>query len=141
MGLVENIDFLHAYVFAVYTGNHCFFCFQCLISCHCVFFPLHYRGDSSSNSATVGERLLSTLLTEMDGLEEATVSTKSNRLCIQLDMAPSLFFVIIFKNPFQGILVLAATNRPYAIDAALMRPGRFDLVRFHIYNYTCNFFI
>ncbi|XP_033136393.1 cell division control protein 48 homolog B isoform X2 [Brassica rapa] len=57
------------------------------------------RGDEgSSNSSTVGERLLSTLLTEMDGLEEA-----------------------------KGILVLAATNRPYAIDAALMRPGRFDL--------------
>lgn len=32
------------------------------------------RGDeSSSNSSTVGERLLSTLLTEMDGLEEAKV--------------------------------------------------------------------
>ncbi|ESW25502.1 hypothetical protein PHAVU_003G041700 [Phaseolus vulgaris] len=57
------------------------------------------RGDSSSNGATVGERLLSTLLTEIDGLEEA-----------------------------KGILVLAATNRPYAIDAALMRPGRFDQV-------------
>lgn len=25
--------------------------------------------------------------------------------------------------------MLAATNRPFAIDAALMRPGRFDLVR------------
>lgn len=24
--------------------------------------------------------------------------------------------------------MLAATNRPHAIDAALMRPGRFDLV-------------
>ncbi|CAM8912852.1 unnamed protein product [Rhodiola kirilowii] len=57
------------------------------------------RGDSSSNSSIVGERLLSTLLTEMDGLEQA-----------------------------KGILVLAATNRPHAIDAALMRPGRFDLV-------------
>ncbi|GAA0154646.1 primary active transporter [Lithospermum erythrorhizon] len=57
------------------------------------------RGGSSSNSSTVGERLLSTLLTEMDGLEQA-----------------------------KGILVLAATNRPHAIDAALMRPGRFDLV-------------
>nr|VDD38356.1 unnamed protein product [Brassica oleracea] len=56
---------------------------------------------SSSNSSTVGERLLSTLLTEMDGLEEA-----------------------------KGMLVLAATNRPYAIDAALMRPGRFDLVMY-----------
>ncbi|CAN1319489.1 Cell division control protein 48 homolog B [Linum perenne] len=57
------------------------------------------RGDSSSNSSTVGERLLSTLLTEMDGLQQA-----------------------------KSILVLAATNRPQAIDAALMRPGRFDLV-------------
>ncbi|GKV20284.1 hypothetical protein SLEP1_g30436 [Rubroshorea leprosula] len=57
------------------------------------------RGGNSSNSTTVGERLLSTLLTEMDGLEEA-----------------------------KRILVLAATNRPHAIDAALMRPGRFDLV-------------
>nr|XP_023928521.1 cell division control protein 48 homolog B-like [Quercus suber] len=57
------------------------------------------RCGSSSSNITVGERLLSTLLTEMDGLEEA-----------------------------KGILVLAATNRPHAIDAALMRPGRFDLV-------------
>ncbi|WVZ86279.1 hypothetical protein U9M48_033085 [Paspalum notatum var. saurae] len=55
-------------------------------------------GNSSGN-VTVGERLLSTLLTEMDGLELAT-----------------------------GIMVLAATNRPHAIDAALMRPGRFDKV-------------
>uniref|UniRef100_A0A0E0H2Q9 AAA+ ATPase domain-containing protein n=1 Tax=Oryza nivara TaxID=4536 RepID=A0A0E0H2Q9_ORYNI len=54
-------------------------------------------GNSSGN-ATVGERLLSTLLTEMDGLELAT-----------------------------GIIVLAATNRPNAIDAALLRPGRFDM--------------
>ncbi|KAL7096839.1 hypothetical protein ACP275_10G105400 [Erythranthe tilingii] len=57
------------------------------------------RGGSANGSTTVGERLLSTLLTEMDGLEQA-----------------------------KGILVLAATNRPYAIDDALMRPGRFDLV-------------
>ncbi|KAK4715207.1 hypothetical protein R3W88_013545 [Solanum pinnatisectum] len=57
------------------------------------------RGGGSSGSSTVGERLLSTLLTEMDGLEQS-----------------------------KGILVLAATNRPHAIDAALMRPGRFDLV-------------
>jgi SpoVK/Ycf46/Vps4 family AAA+-type ATPase len=43
---------------------------------------------------------MSSLLKEMDGLELA-----------------------------QGILVMAATNRPQAIDAALVRPGRFDLVR------------
>ncbi|XP_048134771.1 cell division control protein 48 homolog B isoform X2 [Rhodamnia argentea] len=57
------------------------------------------RGGKSSSNAIVGERLLSTLLTEMDGLELAN-----------------------------GIIVLAATNRPHAIDGALMRPGRFDLV-------------
>uniref|UniRef100_A0A7N2R257 AAA+ ATPase domain-containing protein n=1 Tax=Quercus lobata TaxID=97700 RepID=A0A7N2R257_QUELO len=57
------------------------------------------RGGSSSSDITVGERLPSTLLTEMDGLEEA-----------------------------KGILVLSATNRPHTIDAALMHPGRFDLV-------------
>ncbi|RLM73577.1 hypothetical protein C2845_PM15G16830 [Panicum miliaceum] len=56
-------------------------------------------GGNSSGGVTVGERLLSTLLTEMDGLELAT-----------------------------GIIVLAATNRPNTIDAALMRPGRFDKV-------------
>ncbi|GMP68696.1 hypothetical protein CsSME_00028232 [Camellia sinensis var. sinensis] len=57
------------------------------------------RGGKSSSNITVGERLLSTLLTEMNGLKQA-----------------------------KGILVLAATNRPHAIDAALMRPGGFDLV-------------
>ncbi|KAL3830612.1 hypothetical protein ACJIZ3_019414 [Penstemon smallii] len=57
------------------------------------------RGGSESGSTAVGERLLSTLLTEMDGLEHA-----------------------------KGILVLGATNRVHAIDDALLRPGRFDLV-------------
>lgn len=38
-----------------------------------VFFNSGHGGDSSGN-VTVGERLLSTLLTEMDGLEEATVT-------------------------------------------------------------------
>jgi len=56
-------------------------------------------GGNSSGGVTVGEKLLSTLLTEMDGLELAT-----------------------------GIIVLAATNRPNAIVPALMRPGRFDKV-------------
>ncbi|KAM0907800.1 hypothetical protein ACQ4PT_015923 [Festuca glaucescens] len=56
-------------------------------------------GSDGDGNATVGESLLSTLLTEMDGLELAT-----------------------------GIIVLAATNRLKAIDAALLRPGRFDMV-------------
>ncbi|PKA58276.1 Cell division control protein 48 like B [Apostasia shenzhenica] len=62
------------------------------------FFSLSgHSGDSGKVS--VGERLLSTMLTEMDGLEQA-----------------------------KGVTVLGATNRPKAIDAALLRPGRFDLV-------------
>lgn len=36
------------------------------------------RSDSSSNSAAIGERLLSTLLTEMDGLEQAKVSSQDH---------------------------------------------------------------
>eukprot|EP00271_Cylindrocystis_brebissonii_P017256 TRINITY_DN4417_c0_g1_i2.p1 TRINITY_DN4417_c0_g1~~TRINITY_DN4417_c0_g1_i2.p1 ORF type:complete len:448 (+),score=118.58 TRINITY_DN4417_c0_g1_i2:567-1910(+) len=61
------------------------------------------RSDGADGSAggggSVGERLLAALLVEMDGLELA-----------------------------QGVLVMAATNRLQALDPALVRPGRFDLV-------------
>ncbi|CAI9756156.1 unnamed protein product [Fraxinus pennsylvanica] len=57
------------------------------------------RGGSSSGNSRVGDKILSTLLTEMDGLEES-----------------------------KGVLVLAATNLVDAIDPALRRPGRFDEV-------------
>ena len=53
------------------------------------------RGHSSATALT--ERIVSQLLTEMDGLEEVN-----------------------------GIIVIAATNRPDIIDPALLRPGRFD---------------
>jgi len=47
--------------------------------------------------ASNGLNVLTTLLNEMDGIESK-----------------------------QGVLVLAATNKPEMLDAALMRPGRFD---------------
>ena len=53
------------------------------------------RGSSSDSNVT--ERVISQLLTELDGLEE-----------------------------LKDIIVIAATNRPDIVDPALLRPGRFD---------------
>ena len=53
------------------------------------------RGTSSDSGVT--ERVISQLLTEMDGLEA-----------------------------LHNVIVIAATNRPDIIDTALLRPGRFD---------------
>ncbi len=54
------------------------------------------RGNGSSR---VVERVISQLLTEMDGLEE-----------------------------LEGIMTIGATNRPDLVDPALLRPGRFDRI-------------
>lgn len=51
----------------------------------------------SSGDGGVGSRVLTQLLTEMDGLS-------------------------IHKQ----VIIIAATNRPYSLDPALLRPGRFD---------------
>lgn len=57
-------------------------------------------GDNSSNTNSESDQMLSTLLVEMDGIENG-------------------------KN--KGILVLAATNRKDLLDPAILRPGRIDL--------------
>lgn len=54
------------------------------------------RGGSDGDSH-VTERVISQMLTEMDGLED-----------------------------LKGVVVIGATNRPDMIDEALLRPGRFD---------------
>ncbi|RBQ74601.1 hypothetical protein FVER53590_06177 [Fusarium verticillioides] len=56
-------------------------------------------GSGSATRSTGSVNMLTTLLTEMDGFEALS-----------------------------GVLILAATNRPEAMDPALMRPGRFDQV-------------
>ncbi|MEM3806686.1 MAG: CDC48 family AAA ATPase, partial [Thermoproteota archaeon] len=58
--------------------------------------PVRGSGFGDSN---VTERMISQLLTEMDGLEE-----------------------------LKGVVIVAATNRPDMIDPALLRPGRFDKI-------------
>jgi SpoVK/Ycf46/Vps4 family AAA+-type ATPase len=67
-------------------------------------------GSSSGNGAhgmerghTAEARVLSTMLNEMDGIDGS------------------------WKD---GVLILGATNRPWTIDKALLRPGRFDKVIF-----------
>ncbi len=57
----------------------------------------HARGGNDDSHVT--ERVVDTLLTEMDGLQE-------------------------LKN----VVVIAATNRPDEVDPALLRPGRFDKI-------------
>ena len=54
------------------------------------------KGNAGNN---VTERIVSQLLTELDGLEE-----------------------------LKGVIVIGATNRPELIDPALLRPGRFDQI-------------
>ncbi len=54
------------------------------------------RGDGGGNHVT--ERVVSQLLTELDGIQE-----------------------------LRGVVTLATTNRPDILDSALLRPGRFDL--------------
>ncbi|KAL7788720.1 P-loop containing nucleoside triphosphate hydrolase protein [Trichoderma ceciliae] len=57
-------------------------------------------GNGATAARSSGSvNMLTTLLTEMDGFESLT-----------------------------GVLVLAATNRPEAMDPALLRPGRFDQI-------------
>jgi SpoVK/Ycf46/Vps4 family AAA+-type ATPase len=68
-------------------------------------------GASSTRGNHVEARVLSTFLNEMDGLDTTSASND--------DEAGS-------SNDNNGVLVLAATNRPSVLDAALLRPGRLD---------------
>jgi transitional endoplasmic reticulum ATPase len=57
------------------------------------------RNTSSATDSHVTERMVSQLLTEIDGLED-----------------------------LKGVVIIGATNRPDIIDEPLLRPGRFDRI-------------
>jgi transitional endoplasmic reticulum ATPase len=59
--------------------------------------PRRAGGEGVGGDSHVAERIVSQLLTEMDGLED-----------------------------LKGVVVIGATNRPDIVDEALLRPGRFD---------------
>jgi transitional endoplasmic reticulum ATPase len=61
----------------------------------------HSNGMGRMSSSSAEARVLSTFLNEMDGVDGS------------------------WKD---GVLVLGATNRPGTLDAALLRPGRFDKI-------------
>lgn len=56
------------------------------------------RNNSSSGHSDFNDRVLAQFLTEIDGISGSNMN----------------------------LFVVAATNRPFSIDSALMRPGRFD---------------
>ncbi len=66
------------------------------------FDELEALASRRRSSGDVGASLVSTFLSEMDG----------------------------FSGSSEGVLVLAATNTPWAVDSAFRRPGRFDRVLF-----------
>ena len=58
-----------------------------------------HQSEEQEEKQQVSERVVSQLLTELDGMEN-----------------------------MHGVIVLAATNRADMIDPALLRPGRFDKI-------------
>jgi transitional endoplasmic reticulum ATPase len=104
-----NVAFLHvspASIFSPFVGGaeaavrECFRKARSASPCILFFDEIDTivgKRSSSSSSTNVAERVLSTMLNEMDGVEQSP-----------------------------GVIVLAATNRVDMIDAALLRPGRFD---------------
>lgn len=99
--------YLHTILHLVFRAKHCAFQrpvhLQAKAKAPCIVFIDEIDAVGRQRGAGMGggnderEQTINQLLTEMDGFEGNT-----------------------------GVIVLAATNRPDVLDAALLRPGRFD---------------
>ena len=63
-------------------------------------------------------------------IDEIDSIAKRRDLYVSDDVAPRMLSIILSYldglNPLEGVIVVAATNRPDLLDPALLRPGRFD---------------
>ncbi len=83
------------------------------------------RMMSSNNGGMVNE-----LLIQLQSFESPPLATRLKNRCIDMFNAllPAERQLQKRKIPYNNILIIGATNRAEALDAALLRPGRFDRI-------------